>query len=439
MMAKKYVYLNELNSSSKDYTVKVKVIEKARPKTSSKKGTLYQSLMLADDKAVVQHANSEITAAGPTFQSIHTIPRVVESGAKYAGIACDALNTCSKNYPVIGFTALRSSAHKGTNISCEYARIFIVYRARLHTQQLLDRQAKACNVLQEERHWLRISIPQADLNDVITYIGFRSTLKFEAVDDSGAMAFTTFTADTEKLFGKSAEEIHFMKDYEDVQSFGSIYQKLCNNYVLVEVGPTTTLSRNNILQWCLKGIEIEAKKKRQSEVYSNISEMYQSNIDSASGSKAFDQTDNAVTDSELHDTDISNDLPNEHCRKKSCTEEQLDKVDTDVYTSNLYIPDHLTEGEYKNENALPNDSVIRPEKNLGNAIYIKLMEKGDAPIEYDNLITEGDDGSIFEEKTFASDIPAGGSKILPYVDTDLKKIAARVIEKAKELCYSKSV
>ncbi|XP_021731271.1 uncharacterized protein LOC110698173 [Chenopodium quinoa] len=124
------------------------------------------------------------------------------------------------------------------------------------------------------------------------------------------MAFTTFTADTEKLFGKSAEEIHFMKDYEDVQSFGSIYQKLCNNYVLVEVGPTTTLSRNNILQWCLKGIEIEAKKKRQSEVYSNISEMYQSNIDSASGSKAFDQTDNAVTDSELHDTDISNDLPN---------------------------------------------------------------------------------------------------------------------------------
>ncbi|XP_021763154.1 universal stress protein PHOS34-like [Chenopodium quinoa] len=33
----------------------------------------------------------------------------------------------------------------------------------------------------------------------------------------------------------------------------------------------------------------------------------------------------------------------------------------------------------------------------------------------------------------------GGSEILPYVDTDLKKIAARVIEKAKELCHSKSV
>ncbi|KAL2945389.1 Universal stress protein A-like protein [Bienertia sinuspersici] len=33
----------------------------------------------------------------------------------------------------------------------------------------------------------------------------------------------------------------------------------------------------------------------------------------------------------------------------------------------------------------------------------------------------------------------GGSEVLPFVDTDLKKIAARVSEKAKELCHSKSV
>ncbi|KAL9228192.1 hypothetical protein vseg_003799 [Gypsophila vaccaria] len=33
----------------------------------------------------------------------------------------------------------------------------------------------------------------------------------------------------------------------------------------------------------------------------------------------------------------------------------------------------------------------------------------------------------------------GAAEILPYVDTDLKKIAARVIDKAKELCQAKGV
>lgn len=33
----------------------------------------------------------------------------------------------------------------------------------------------------------------------------------------------------------------------------------------------------------------------------------------------------------------------------------------------------------------------------------------------------------------------GAADVLPYVDADLKKIAARVVEKAKEFCLSKSV
>lgn len=34
---------------------------------------------------------------------------------------------------------------------------------------------------------------------------------------------------------------------------------------------------------------------------------------------------------------------------------------------------------------------------------------------------------------------AGAAEVLPYVDSDLKKIAARVIEKAKEICLARSV
>lgn len=33
----------------------------------------------------------------------------------------------------------------------------------------------------------------------------------------------------------------------------------------------------------------------------------------------------------------------------------------------------------------------------------------------------------------------GAADVLPYVDSDLKKIAARVIEQAKEICTSRSV
>lgn len=34
---------------------------------------------------------------------------------------------------------------------------------------------------------------------------------------------------------------------------------------------------------------------------------------------------------------------------------------------------------------------------------------------------------------------AGAANVLPYVESDLKRIAARVIEKARELCVANSV
>ncbi|XWS76563.1 hypothetical protein CRYUN_Cryun01aG0187200 [Craigia yunnanensis] len=50
---------------------------------------------------------------------------------------------------------------------------------------------------------------------------------------------------------------------------------------------------------------------------------------------------------------------------------------------------------------------------------------------------------IVHAKPFASSVVGlagpGAADVLPYVDTDLKKIAARVVENAKELCRSKLV
>uniref|UniRef100_A0A803MDH0 Uncharacterized protein n=1 Tax=Chenopodium quinoa TaxID=63459 RepID=A0A803MDH0_CHEQI len=130
IMVQGYVYLNELNSNSKNYSV----VEKSRPKTSSKKGILFQNLLLTDEKAalfgeqvesfneaivyngqyiisnapiklieeqwrnnsnelpfqmsfggqtVVQRVNSEEILDGPMFQSIKSIPRILMPGAKY--------------------------------------------------------------------------------------------------------------------------------------------------------------------------------------------------------------------------------------------------------------------------------------------------------------------------------------------------------------------
>lgn len=44
------VCLAELTEDAKDYKVKVKVIEKGRARTSPRNGTLYQTLLLEDDK-----------------------------------------------------------------------------------------------------------------------------------------------------------------------------------------------------------------------------------------------------------------------------------------------------------------------------------------------------------------------------------------------------
>ncbi|XP_074295872.1 uncharacterized protein LOC141623654 isoform X2 [Silene latifolia] len=49
-MKPKTAYLDELTAKSKDYKVKVRVLEKRRPKTSPDKKVLYQSLLLQDDK-----------------------------------------------------------------------------------------------------------------------------------------------------------------------------------------------------------------------------------------------------------------------------------------------------------------------------------------------------------------------------------------------------
>ncbi|XP_021723847.1 uncharacterized protein LOC110691243 [Chenopodium quinoa] len=187
--------------------------------------------------------------------------------------------------------------------------------ARLYSTMLLDRQSrvlqvrhpcdgktlltvaelklkKACNALQDERFWLRMTIPQPELDKVNAYAGcsncserthvpvgthypcsvcrkpdcvstHRITFKFDAADDTGTMSFTAFNDDTEKLFGNSAAEICSIKNTENYEAFQYIQYLLQIKPILIKVGPTLALSRNNVLQWQLKGLELELERESE--------------------------------------------------------------------------------------------------------------------------------------------------------------------------------
>uniref|UniRef100_A0A803MYU1 Replication factor A C-terminal domain-containing protein n=1 Tax=Chenopodium quinoa TaxID=63459 RepID=A0A803MYU1_CHEQI len=193
--------------------------------------------------------------------------------------------------------------------------LYLHYRAKVYPRVLLDRQArvltvrypseekkiyaiaelrnkKPSNVMQEEIAWIRVTIPNVDLNKIHAYAGCQEcskrtnlpvgsryrctfckktdttsvhkvTFKFKAIDDTGTMSFTTFNDDTEKLFRKSATEISSMKNTENLEAFATIQEILCTKPFFIKVGPTKELSMNNVLIWTLKTIELEAEEEQQ--------------------------------------------------------------------------------------------------------------------------------------------------------------------------------
>uniref|UniRef100_A0A803NDD2 Replication factor A C-terminal domain-containing protein n=1 Tax=Chenopodium quinoa TaxID=63459 RepID=A0A803NDD2_CHEQI len=416
------VYLDELNTQSKDYKVRVTVAEKGRPRESPKKpGLVFQTLIMEDEKknkmrcalfgeqikayedilkptgkyeisrapigvvddqfkfnleelpyqmtigqqTVVQRLNPEAGPIIPMYQPLSTIPRTADPDSKFDVVVVVLFveeqprmitNSRGRESPVreivvtdtrfnvVGFTSLRAqNTSRGFILSTTMSTQFIhepqgdkanVLRewAKVYPQVLLDRQArvltvrypseekkiytiaglrnkKPSNTMQEEVAWIRVTIPNAELNKIHAYAGchecskrtnlpvgsryrctvcrktdtvsaHKVTFKFEAMDDTGAMSFTTFNDDTEKLFRMSAAEISSMKNtisipfinkclcsilssihkyvlHENLEAFAAIQEILSTKPFLIKVGPTKELSMNSVLIWTLKSVEIE--------------------------------------------------------------------------------------------------------------------------------------------------------------------------------------
>ncbi|XP_021722623.1 uncharacterized protein LOC110690105 [Chenopodium quinoa] len=188
---------------------------------------------------------------------------IISAWNDLTGKPCDAMKNWAEKFNVVGFTALKTRHTRGFTLSTTMSTRIIINpkgpRAdmlrewvTLYRHVLLDRQErilnvrypstekkivtiaelrskKAANATPDEIAWIRVTIPEPDLQKVNAYTGclgcakrthlpigthfpcisckkgdtvssHKVTFNFDAADESGTMSFTTFNDDTKKLF-----------------------------------------------------------------------------------------------------------------------------------------------------------------------------------------------------------------------------------------------
>ncbi|KAK9690055.1 hypothetical protein RND81_09G101300 [Saponaria officinalis] len=418
-MKPRSVYLDELTNTSKNYKVKVRVLEKRRPRTSPGK-VVYQSLPFEDDKAspffgskmrgalfddqvniyedaIKQNRIYEITNApispikpeyksNPTdldyqmtfsnrtilqpidmddastainYQPISGLPRATDYSEMFdiLGIVlfvkdhsrkimtakkrecnvlwdelaeddCTMLTSISGQFKTVGLTALRVSDYKGFSMTTSSSTIIIhshvgekaealsawmtshqtaltqlqsrIYHINMPmpvvktTKISALRSKKAKSTLQDEKHWLEVAIPNAELHKINAYMGCSKCEKCSSIppgrtykcstcskpgcttapkitfncdisDGTGTLPMTTFTSTTEQLFKMTASDIYHMKHSDDDQPFTALQELLRVTTFKVQVGPAKSLSINNILQWEVKNVVLDGEDGKPSE------------------------------------------------------------------------------------------------------------------------------------------------------------------------------
>ncbi|XP_074271459.1 replication protein A 70 kDa DNA-binding subunit B-like [Silene latifolia] len=230
-------------------------------------------------------------------------------------------------FRIVGLTALRVSNHKGFSMTTSSSTVIIhsllakaealkidanvihFYRMASHHTSLTQLQSrlfhvklpmpnekttkisalrakKAKSALQDEKHWLEVTIPAAELHKVHAYIGCskcaktssmppgrpytcnncsapdctsvpKITFNCEILDGTGTLPMTVFTQTAERLFKMSAANIFHMKHSDHEEAFSVVQELLRTTPFKVQVGPSTSLSVNNILQWVVKRVVVD--------------------------------------------------------------------------------------------------------------------------------------------------------------------------------------
>ncbi|XP_074315214.1 replication protein A 70 kDa DNA-binding subunit B-like [Silene latifolia] len=249
--------------------------------------------------------------AGLAVRGLHAEqPLIIIGWPKIATREGEQLKEMVATFPVVGFTSLKPSYHKDFSVATTsatfvkfnpygekaemlrawnianktaiYAKHQQVLQARVPETKRVPTnnktlRAKKANVtLQDERHWLDVSIPEFDRKDIHFYLGCthcgtaskeeinvtyncetckrhgvtstpRMTITFEAIDKTGSFMFTAFNMDSEKLLKKNVVELYNMVEEEKHQYLTEAEAKIRQTPVYLQVGPATSLSRNGVL------------------------------------------------------------------------------------------------------------------------------------------------------------------------------------------------
>ncbi|KAK9690359.1 hypothetical protein RND81_09G122300 [Saponaria officinalis] len=206
---------------------------------------------------------------------------------------CTMLTPIPGQFKTVGFTALRVSDYKGFSMTTSSSTIIIHSPVGDKAEALSAwisalRSQKEKSTLQDERHWLEVVIPNAELHKINAYMGCSKCAKRSSIlpgrtytcstcsktdcttapkitfncdisDGTGTLPMTAFTSTAEQLFKMSASDIYHMKHSDDDRAFTALQELLRVTTFKVQVGPAKSLSINNILQWEVKNIVLEGE------------------------------------------------------------------------------------------------------------------------------------------------------------------------------------
>uniref|UniRef100_A0A803MDU4 RNase H type-1 domain-containing protein n=1 Tax=Chenopodium quinoa TaxID=63459 RepID=A0A803MDU4_CHEQI len=145
------------------------------------------------------------------------------------GKPCDAMSNWAEKFNVVGFTTLKTRHTRG----------------------------EAVNATPDEIAWIKVTIPEADLQRVNAYIGCLGCGKRTHLALGTRFPCISCKKGDIVAVHKTATEIWDIKATVNFEAFKVVQAILATKPFFIQVTPTLELARNSVLLWTLKTVEVE--------------------------------------------------------------------------------------------------------------------------------------------------------------------------------------
>ncbi|KAK9748789.1 hypothetical protein RND81_02G081100 [Saponaria officinalis] len=246
------------------------------------------------------------------------------------------------------------------------------------------RSKKAKSTLQDEKHWLEVAIPNAELHKINAYMGCSKCAKRSGIppghtytcsacskpdctttpkitfscdisDGTGTLLMTTFTSTAEQLFKMSASDIYHMKHSDGDKAFTAVQELLRVTTFKVQVGPAKSLSINNILQWEVKDIVFDGEDGKP---YKNESIQKATAPSQECKTMINSILADSVNDDNIAPTDVTQQVPKDastviYSTQLNSPGDSLQKMSQETFSPNIQTDKKLKEKAKKDETDSP--------------------------------------------------------------------------------------